>query len=236
MLHNPRIPHVGAQDPELQNSPIAEEEDEDTDVVRQQVPGEPVCHFNGTSYPDNASLAPRVPENTQTTPVIVDEPATLAAATQLVPPACVDTPSASATESLGGLRIGSSARTAKKLLGPPKVISKSELWEADGLYHKTWTYPSDGAVVGLTAANAKGPWSIFSVTLKTPGKLTTTRGIGIGASRKNVLAAYGNAAQPYESVEQGQRTLIVGSEYQALLFSFDSHDKVVRIFLGSTAE
>lgn len=51
MMHNPRIPHVGAQDPELQNSPIAEEEDEDTDVVRQQVPGEPVCLFNGTSYP-----------------------------------------------------------------------------------------------------------------------------------------------------------------------------------------
>lgn len=195
-----------------------------------------VLRFNGTSYPDNASVAPRVPENTQTTPVIVDEPATLSEATQLVPPACVDTLSASATESLGGLKIGSSARTAQKLLGPPKVISKSQLWEADGLYHQTWTYPSAGAVVGLSAANAKGPWSIFSVTLNTPGKLTTTRGIGIGASRKNVLSAYGNSAQPYESVEKGQRTLIVGSEYEALLFIFDSHDKVVRIFLGSTAE
>ena len=50
MKHHPSIPHVGAQDPELKNSPIAEEEDEDTDVIRQQVPGEPVCYFNGAEY------------------------------------------------------------------------------------------------------------------------------------------------------------------------------------------
>lgn len=50
MRHQPSIPQVGAQDPELRNSPIADEEDEDTDVVRQQVPGEPVCYYNGTEY------------------------------------------------------------------------------------------------------------------------------------------------------------------------------------------
>ena len=50
MLQHQSIPQVGAQDPELENSPIADEEDEDTDVVRQQVPGEPVCFFNGTSF------------------------------------------------------------------------------------------------------------------------------------------------------------------------------------------
>ena len=50
MTHHHSIPQVGAQDPDLKNSPIAEEEDEDTDVVRQQVPGEPVCFYNGTGY------------------------------------------------------------------------------------------------------------------------------------------------------------------------------------------
>jgi hypothetical protein len=57
MLQHQSIPQVGAQDPELENSPIADEEDEDTDVVRQQVPGEPVCFFNGTSYKDGAFVA-----------------------------------------------------------------------------------------------------------------------------------------------------------------------------------
>lgn len=57
MLQRQSIPQVGAQDPELENSPIAEEEDEDTETVRQQVPGEPVCIFNGTSYPHGDFVA-----------------------------------------------------------------------------------------------------------------------------------------------------------------------------------
>lgn len=44
------LQQVGAQDPELPNSPIAQEEDEDTDVVRQQLPGVPVCLFNGREF------------------------------------------------------------------------------------------------------------------------------------------------------------------------------------------
>ena len=52
MLHAHRsLPQVGAQDPELRNSPIAEEEDEESDVVRQQLPGAAVCFFNGAEYP-----------------------------------------------------------------------------------------------------------------------------------------------------------------------------------------
>jgi hypothetical protein len=46
----PRLPEVGALDPELRNSPIAQEHDEDADTVSQQVPGEPVCYFNGRSF------------------------------------------------------------------------------------------------------------------------------------------------------------------------------------------
>jgi len=52
MMQHPSITHVGPQDPERRNSPIAEEEDEATDVIRQQVPGEAVCWFNGTEYKD----------------------------------------------------------------------------------------------------------------------------------------------------------------------------------------
>ena len=52
MKHHPSITHVGAQDPELRNSPVADEEDEDTDVIRQQVPGSAVCWFNGQEFKD----------------------------------------------------------------------------------------------------------------------------------------------------------------------------------------
>jgi hypothetical protein len=40
------IPDVGAQDPELKNSPIALESDE--------VPDEPFCYFNSEAFPNGA--------------------------------------------------------------------------------------------------------------------------------------------------------------------------------------
>lgn len=52
-MNNPAIPpDVGPQDPELRNSPIAEEGDEDTEVLRQELPGEPVCYFNDRAFLD----------------------------------------------------------------------------------------------------------------------------------------------------------------------------------------
>jgi hypothetical protein len=51
------LPQVGAPDPELRNSPIAAEEDEETEVVRQQAPGAAQCYFNNTPYPHGAYVA-----------------------------------------------------------------------------------------------------------------------------------------------------------------------------------
>ncbi len=52
MSSTEHIRNVGAMDPELQNSPIAEELDEESDTLQQQVPGEPVCYFNGRAFPN----------------------------------------------------------------------------------------------------------------------------------------------------------------------------------------
>jgi hypothetical protein len=49
-----RAPQVGAPDPELRNSEIAEETDEDYEVLRREVPGEPVCYFNNASFRNGA--------------------------------------------------------------------------------------------------------------------------------------------------------------------------------------
>ena len=46
----PTMPQVGAMDPDLQNSPVAEEFEEESDTIRQQVPGEPICYFNGSAF------------------------------------------------------------------------------------------------------------------------------------------------------------------------------------------
>jgi len=41
---------VGAPAPELNTSPIAEENDNEPDVLHQKIPGEPVCYFNGQNF------------------------------------------------------------------------------------------------------------------------------------------------------------------------------------------
>lgn len=52
MTQPPHVPDVGTQDPELKNSPIAEEMSEEGEDLRREVPGEPVCYFNSESYPN----------------------------------------------------------------------------------------------------------------------------------------------------------------------------------------
>lgn len=47
---NPKTQQLGAQDPELKNSPVAWETDEDTETLRESIPEEPICYFNDQSY------------------------------------------------------------------------------------------------------------------------------------------------------------------------------------------
>lgn len=47
-------PSVGAQDPELKNSPIMEEDDEDYEAIAQEIDGVRVCYFNNAAYTHGA--------------------------------------------------------------------------------------------------------------------------------------------------------------------------------------
>ncbi len=44
------VEDVGAPDPELRTSPISDARDQEPDELKQEVPGEPVCYFNGRAY------------------------------------------------------------------------------------------------------------------------------------------------------------------------------------------
>lgn len=142
-----------------------------------------------------------------------------------------EAPSVTASEALGGLRIGAKSAAVERLLGAPKSRGKAELWGADGLYHRDLDYPAAGAVIGMSAPETRGPWEVVAITLKAPATLKTARGIGIGATRPGVMAAYGPSAQRGDA---GQ--VIVGSEFDGLIFSFDRRGRVDQIFLGAAAE
>jgi hypothetical protein len=53
---NAKPVNVGAQDPELKNSPVAWESDEDTEALREEEPGEAVCFFNGQAFDHEAVI------------------------------------------------------------------------------------------------------------------------------------------------------------------------------------
>jgi hypothetical protein len=52
MPNKPR--ELGAQNPDLKNSPIAWESDEDTETLRESLPSEPVCFFNDHEFASGA--------------------------------------------------------------------------------------------------------------------------------------------------------------------------------------
>jgi len=52
MIDQIHVHEVGAPDPELPNSPIVEETDEDFDAAGQVLREDAVCYFNGRRYPD----------------------------------------------------------------------------------------------------------------------------------------------------------------------------------------
>ena len=54
MVTNIGTPDVGAVDPQLKTSPIAEEMSEDWDTLRQEVPEGAVCYFNGQQFQSGA--------------------------------------------------------------------------------------------------------------------------------------------------------------------------------------
>lgn len=45
-----KVVNAGAQDPELKNSPVAWEDDEESEALREEGPGEPFCFFNDKAY------------------------------------------------------------------------------------------------------------------------------------------------------------------------------------------
>jgi hypothetical protein len=137
------------------------------------------------------------------------------------------------TESFGPLRIGLPDQRVSDLLGPAEALGAAEVWGADGLVHQEWRYPHRGLKIEMVSSTKGGPSEVASMTVASPCKLRTRRGIGVGDLENKVRAVYRDVAD--NEMPLGNDRLIVGSVYGGLVFSFD-HGKVSEIFLGASAE
>lgn len=134
---------------------------------------------------------------------------------------------------IGPLRFNQPAAEAKRLITCPVQRGPVELWGADGDYHQAWTAPACGLTLDVGAAKSAGPQTIRAITLTRPSSWKTRRGIGIGSTEREVVAAYGRDRELETSVP-GKR-LVAGTVYGGLVFTFH-RGRVTRIFLGAAAE
>jgi hypothetical protein len=138
-------------------------------------------------------------------------------------------------EVIGGLKYGSPAEDVIKLLGEPSKRGRIEEEGATGYYVQKWDYKGQGLSMFMAADKRKGPQRLYTLTVSAPSTLKTRFGIGIGSSRKEVLAAYGKMRDPEMPSGDADDSFIAGSIYGGVFFDFTA-DKVTRIFLGAGAE
>lgn len=162
-----------------------------------------------------------------------------------------DAPDILAVEAIGPLKSGMKKDEVIKALGNPESKSKIQWMGATGLAYQDWNYPKQGITVTMSAEpleddpekmsdpalvlteNQVGEFSLDSIYIKSPCKLKTRKGIGIGSSRVEFEKAY--PKNTWDEHFSSEKSVIVGSIYGGLALDFEG-DKVVRIRLGAFAE
>ena len=136
-------------------------------------------------------------------------------------------------ERIGPLRIGLPAGEVARGIACQPRRGPVTRWETDGDYHLEWTYPDCGITLGMSATTPKGAWTIDAITLTRPSPWKTRRGIGIGGTEREVMAAYGRDRNAEDSAPG--KSFVAGSVYGGLMFIFKA-GRIKRIFLGAAAE
>lgn len=120
-----------------------------------------------------------------------------------------------------------------KQMGEPERKSDAAVWGADGLEHQQWFYKAKGLELDFVRGD-KGIQSIASAYISSPSKLKTSRGIGVGSTRIEVMEAYKeDISQEENSI--GPDVIVAGTVYGGLTFKLEN-DKVASIFIGASAE
>jgi hypothetical protein len=120
-------------------------------------------------------------------------------------------------------------------MGRPDREHSPEYRSADGLYHWSIFYETDGYtqinLVNETGRNEGA--KVFSILASANFLEKTARGIRLGSTRDEVLAAYADVINAEDS--RGNR-IVAGSSYGGVFFFMDDADKAEMIFIGAGTE
>ncbi len=111
--------------------------------------------------------------------------------------------------------------------------SPAEYWEASGEYVEEWVFSEHQMKVEAASFTRNGAKEIRSIRVFGNCRLKTSKGIGIGSSRRELFQAYGQHFDP-EDGEPGA-VLVFGSRFDGLIFQLE--DGVVKAyFVGAASE
>lgn len=136
-------------------------------------------------------------------------------------------------ERIGHLSIGIGEKEAIAALSCPVSKGKNAFSEATGDYDQKWSFPACGVDLTMSSSSRGGPKVVTAIVVAAPSTLTTTKGVGIGSTEDDVLAAYGPFLD--RGASRRGKTIVAGSIYGGLIISI-ADSKVSEIFLGAIAE
>ena len=142
-------------------------------------------------------------------------------------------------EKIAGLGIGDSAKSAIAVFGVPAGVDEESSNEVDGGFTRQWTFSGGITLRIWTEKSEKNTdaqiekGSVEFITINSPSQAKTKYGIGIGATRAQVLRAYGTCIVDVE--QNDTSNVLAGSVYGGILFSMRD-DKVESIDVGAMAE
>jgi hypothetical protein len=139
-----------------------------------------------------------------------------------------------AAEEIGPLRLGLDADKARQAVSCPAKAGKEFYEGATGDYVREERFPGCGLTLKLAGSRKGGPKTVAAITAQAPCALTTSHGVGIGATEAQLAAAYGKY-QDEDGLSETGKTFIVGSIYSGLIFEL-RNGRVTRMFLGAAAE
>ncbi len=133
-------------------------------------------------------------------------------------------------EYFGAIKTGLFAEDIIKILGEPESKSVITLSEVDGMNSQTWYYSDNGIEISFSQ-NENQKWFSVSYLLQPNFILKSSRGVGIGSLRAEVVKAY----EKEIGEEAGPDQVVAGTLYGGIVFWLEN-GRVKNIFVGASAE
>lgn len=184
---------------------------------------QPIKSLDTTAAPTTQSIAPVVQKTLDE-----KEIATRAQLTDEQKEACTK------GESFGLLRLDMTTKELVERYSAPLKKRPRQLYEANGDHVEEWIWEKQGLLVSMFANNMTDPVTgTYFLEVTAPFGEKTKKGISIGSTRQEVLAAY-DTCLDQSSLSQEQ--IIVGSPFGDAMVFVTKESKVIKMMMGTLAE